>query len=92
LCTEKEVLCSGTEHAIRIDCKRKKENIILVTIIDNVWAPDMSAFGVSACSTTKLIKFISEMMRDRSNELEGSKKESKGGGSGGGLGVGIGGS
>ena len=64
-CTAKEVLCCGTEHAIRIDCKRKKENIILVTIIDNVWAPDMSAFGVSACSTTKLIKFISEMMRSK---------------------------
>eukprot|EP00978_Attheya_sp_CCMP212_P044323 scaffold306817_cov67-Attheya_sp.AAC.5 len=46
-----------------VDCERKKENIILVTIIDDVGAPDMSAFGVCACSTSELVELIYGMVR-----------------------------
>eukprot|EP00978_Attheya_sp_CCMP212_P033221 scaffold133178_cov67-Attheya_sp.AAC.1 len=47
--------------------QRKKENIILVTIIDDVGAPDVSAFGVYACLTLEFVELIYEMVR-----LEGS--------------------
>eukprot|EP00978_Attheya_sp_CCMP212_P024079 scaffold75125_cov50-Attheya_sp.AAC.1 len=44
--TKKEMLCSGAEHAMRIDCKWEEEDIICITVVDDIRSIYMSATRV----------------------------------------------
>eukprot|EP00978_Attheya_sp_CCMP212_P009475 scaffold22389_cov68-Attheya_sp.AAC.1 len=40
------MLCSGAEHAMRIDCKWEEEDIIYITVVDDIRSIYMSAMRV----------------------------------------------
>ena len=55
-------MCGGADHAIGIDCKGEKEDIICITVVDNVRSICMSAMRVGVGSASEFVEFINEMV------------------------------